>query len=94
MIGRIWRIEYKKEEKDKLIQFANKVSKPFLTSRPGNRGVFFLSQGKYWLTITFWDNKRSIAEMENDANYQNIVDEIHMLGVLVGESSTEIWEVH
>ena len=91
MIVRIWKTTFDPAKKVKLIDYANRVSLPVLSSRPGNCGTLFYSDGDEWITQTLWESLENIDALSNDPEYARIVEGIIALGVLCGEQETRVW---
>lgn len=90
MLVRIWRSTFNASEEAKLRKYANDVSLPVLSSRPGNCGVLFFSDEDLWTTITLWDSQASIDQLADDRKYHEIVNGIMALRVLGEDQTTEI----
>lgn len=91
MLVRIWRTSFDVNRKDTLVDYANKTSLPVLSSRPGNRGVVFYSDGGQWTTLTIWENQAAIDRLDDDPEYSRIVDGILALGVLGDDQETTVF---
>ena len=93
MLARIWRTRFREDRLDDLTRFANEISLPMLSARPGCHGVEFLSHGDEFLTITYWSDEAAIAATESDPGYVAIVAKIVAQGFLVGDSETTVFTV-
>ena len=91
MLVRIWRTSFDVNGKDKLVEYANRTSLPVLSSRPGNRGVIFYSDGDRWTTLTIWESQQAIDRLDDDPEYARIVDGILALGVLGDDQETAVF---
>ncbi|MCG8690623.1 MAG: hypothetical protein MI806_05395 [Minwuiales bacterium] len=91
MLVRIWRTSFDVSRKNKLVDYATGTSLPVLSSRPGNRGVIFYSDGDQWTTLTVWENRQAIDRLDDDPEYARIVDGIMALGVLGNDQDTAVF---
>lgn len=91
MLVRICKSSFDPAKKDKLIDYANRVSLAVLSSRPGNCGTLFYSDGDEWITQTIWESQEDIDALSNDPEYARIVEGIIALEVLCGEQETRVW---
>jgi len=91
MLARIWHTTFSEANKEKLVEYATETSFPALSSRPGNRGVFFFSNGDEWITLTLWQDKGSIEKLADDPEYNRIVEGILALDVLGSDQKTTVW---
>ncbi|MCM2293998.1 hypothetical protein NAC44_16860 [Allorhizobium sp. BGMRC 0089] len=89
MIVRIWRTRFDPKGKDRLVAYANDVSLPVLSTRSGVKGVFFAAKDDQWITTTFWQSQADIDRLDDDQDYQRIVEGILALGVLGSDQSVE-----
>lgn len=92
MIARIWQTSFDRSQKQRLMDYSNRASLPILSSRPGNRGVFFYSRGDQFSVLTLWDDEHSIEQLKYDPAYERIVSGILALGVLGEEQTVELYE--
>lgn len=90
MLVRIWKTDYDPAGFDRLNEYANRVSLPALSSRPGNRGVLFYQRDGQWWTLTIWENQAAIDALAGDKVYQETVAGILALDVLGKDQSVEI----
>lgn len=90
MLVRVWNTTYDVNQTAKLVDYANRVSLPVLSSRPGNCGVFFFSDSARWTTLTLWSNQQSIDDLEQDPEYAKIVEGIMALGILGDQHDTQV----
>lgn len=91
MLVRVWRTSFDASQRAKLVDYANRVSLPVLSSRPGNRGVIFYADGDCWTTLTIWDDQESIDRLDGDPEYGRIVAGILDLDVLGDSQETEVF---
>ena len=91
MLVRLWTTTFNADQKERLVDYANRVSLPVLASRPGNRGVLFFSDADVWTTLTLWDDQACIDKLAVDAEYTSIVEGIMALNVLGTEQATTVW---
>lgn len=91
MIARMWKTTFNEVDKDKLVEYANEVSLPVLSSWAGNHGVSFFSSGDEWITLTYWQDQASVDGLADDPEYARIVDGILALGLLGGDQVTTVW---
>lgn len=94
MIARLWKTTFDTSSKTRLIDYANQVSLPVLSSRPGNRGVFFFSHEDEWITLTLWDDQAALNTLAIDPEYAKIVDGLMDLNVLGTQQKTSVFEYH
>jgi len=92
MLTRVWRTRFRQDRLDELTRFANEVSIPVLSARPGYLGFELLSSGGDWLTITYWEDQRSIDATESSPEYHTIVEKIQAQGFLIGSPETIVYE--
>lgn len=92
MLVRIWKTDFDPAGFERLNDYANTVSLPALSSRPGNRGVLFYQRDSLWWTLTIWENRAAIDALADDEVYQETVAGILALDVLGKDQSVEIYE--
>ena len=88
MIVRQWKTTFDESRKTELVAYANEVSLPTLSTRPGCVGVAFLSSGNRWITQTIWRNQASIDALAEDKDYDRIVDGIQHGTVMIANNLT------
>lgn len=91
MIVRMWKTSFDVTQKSKLATYANNVSLPVLSSRPGCHGVIFCSDHDSWITMTLWEDQASIDALDDDPEYEKIVDGILALDILGDHQETNIY---
>ena len=89
---RIWKTDYDPAGHDRLMQYANTVSLPALSGRPGNRGVLFYIREGYMEVLTLWQDQAAIDALEADPVYAETVAGIRALEVLGREQSVEVFD--
>lgn len=93
MITRIWRTDFDEARLDELQRFAEDVSAPMFGRLPGCLGYVYAVTGSTWVTQTYWESERHIAEAEASSLYRDVVDRILAAGFLGGEQTTEVLTV-
>ena len=93
MIVRIWRTRFDPTRLVELQEFADSISTPMFQSMPGCAGQIHANDGSTWITQTFWETPAAIAAAEASERYRETVAAIIDTGVLVGESTTEMFTV-
>ena len=91
MLVRVWKTTFDLNQKSKLVDYANNVSLPVLSTRPGNLGVMFYTENDHWVTLTLWKDHSAIDRLNTDQEYARIVEGILELGVLGDSQETTIY---
>lgn len=94
MLIRLWRTSFKLTQKQRLVEYANNISLPVLSSRAGNCGVFFYSEGDQWTTMTLWEDQQSIDDLAGDPEYRQTVEGLLALNVLGDDQQTDVYELN
>jgi heme-degrading monooxygenase HmoA len=94
MLARIWRTTLDLNRIGDYERFAIERSLPMFKDQPGFQGVLFARQTADCAVITFWDRPAAIEALESSPSYLATVDEINQTGVLVGDASVEILDIH
>jgi heme-degrading monooxygenase HmoA len=94
MLARIWRTKLDISRIGDYERFATQRSLPMFKDQPGFLGVLFARQEADCVVITFWDQPDSIEALESSPVYLATVAEINQTGVLVGEASVEVLDIH
>ncbi len=93
VVTRIWRTGFDESRLDELQRFAEEVSAPMFGRLPGCLGYVYAVTGSTWVTQTFWESEKHVAEAEASSLYRDVVDRILAAGFLDGEQTTEVLAV-
>jgi heme-degrading monooxygenase HmoA len=94
MIMRIWRTQVDPSRAADYERFAAEQSLPMFRAQPGFQGLLFGRHDRDRVVMTLWDDDAAADALERSASYRDTVARITATGFLVGESSTERFEVH
>lgn len=93
MIVRVWRTRIDESRADDYREFARDRSVPMFCSQPGFAGVLFGARDGERAVITIWADRTAAEALSNSESYQTTVAAIGASGLLIGESSVEIFEL-
>lgn len=95
MLIRLWRTGVEEGRVDDLVRFAHDRSLPMFQSHEGCLGVLFAGgSDDGFLTVTLWPDADAITDLERSESYRAVVAEIMTSGLLAGEQTTQVLEVH
>lgn len=93
MIFRIWRTQIMPGRKAEFEHFANTRSLPMFKQQQGFLGVVFMHTEKDSVTLSIWEDKQAVEALTASETYQATVKDILASGLLMGEQTTEVFEV-
>ena len=93
MLVRIWKVGLAPAKGTELEVFANNISLPMFQAQRGCLGVFFTRTETECATITIWESKQAIKEMEDSPAYQQVVQQIEQSGILGDNPQNQVFSV-
>jgi heme-degrading monooxygenase HmoA len=95
VIVRIWRTRIDPARSEEYESFASERSLPMFRSQPGFRGVLFASGDETErAVVSFWENTGAVEELGRSPTYRETVDALLASGILTGEQTVEVLDVH
>jgi heme-degrading monooxygenase HmoA len=95
VIVRIWRTGIDAARAEDYERFARERSLPMFRSQTGFRGVMFASGGgSQRVVLSFWENPGAVAALDESPSYRETVAALLATGILTGEQSVEVLDVH
>ena len=95
MVARIWRTGVKPERFEEYERFAQERSLPMFLEQRGFIGALFIrEEADRAAVLTLWENEKAVVELEASPLYRKTVEVILGSGLLAGEQSVEVFEVH
>jgi heme-degrading monooxygenase HmoA len=93
-VVRIWRTGVDPQQISSYKRFAQSKSLPMFRAHAGFLGVFFTHRDDgLHAVITLWQDRASVEALEESPIYLQTVRELESSGLLVGESSVEVFDV-
>ena len=93
MIIRVWRTKIDSTRMSEYEQFAQEQSLPMFRRQPGLVGVLFSGRQRDRAVLSMWRDLASVEALAHSATYQETVEQLNATGLLVGETSLEVFEV-
>ncbi len=93
MIIRIWKTKIQSTRMAEYETFAQKYSLPMFRKQLGFLGVIFLGKHKDRAVLTIWKDQSSVDALAHSYTYQETSAKLSITGVLVGQTSVEVFEV-
>jgi heme-degrading monooxygenase HmoA len=94
MIARIWRTTVDSQRAADYEDFARTVSLPMFRQQQGYAGVIMGRSGDSCIVMTLWHSKSDVDALDRSRSYKNAVQQILAKGFLLGEQTTEAFDVH
>ncbi len=95
MVARIWRTGVKPERFEEYERFARERSLPMFREHRGFIGVLFMREATDRAAVlTLWEDEKAVEGLEASPLYRQTVEAILGSGLLAGEQSVELFEVH
>lgn len=94
MILRIWRAELHPGRLAQYEEFAREQSLPMFRKQRGLLGVMFSRASNCALVLTLWENQGAISTLEASPTYRDTVTRIHQAGLVRGNGTVELFDVH
>jgi heme-degrading monooxygenase HmoA len=95
VIVRIWRTCIDPARADEYERFAAERSLPMFRAQEGYRGVLFTTAGDDTrAVVSFWEDAAALEALDRSESYRETVDALVATGLLGGEQSVELLEVH
>jgi heme-degrading monooxygenase HmoA len=95
VIVRIWRTGIDPARTEDYERFTRERSLPMFRSQAGFRGVLFASGDETErVVLSFWENAGAVAALDGSPSYGETVDALLASGILTGEQSVEVLDVH
>ncbi len=95
MILRIWRTELNQARLDEYARFERERSLPMFREQRGLVGVLFLREGPdRAVALTIWEDLAAVEALRDSVTYQHTAGALMESGLLMGEPSVELFEVH
>ncbi len=100
MIARLWKTSIAPGQAAAYEAFARDVSLPMFRAQPGFVGCVMGrdpdpdgNSGRAWV-LTLWRDQAAVDALAASPNYRSTVDAILVAGLLAGEQTTEVSEIH
>ncbi len=93
-ILRIWRTRVDEQRLADYDRFAREKSQPMFHRQDGFLGVLFARSGPDAVVVTLWQDDAALARLGTSSSYGETVDEIAGSGLLFGDASVEVFELH
>ena len=95
MIVRIWRTRVDPARTGEYERFADERSLPMFRQQTGFRGVLFASGEKTERAVlSFWEDAAALEALGRSPTYRETVDALVASGILTGEQTVEVLDVH
>ena len=94
MIVRIWRTRVDPEREEEYERFTQEHSLPMFHQQRGLLGVLLLHGPEEWAALTMWESMAAVEALESSPTYAKTVHRLEGSGLLTGEQSVEVFEVH
>ena len=95
LIMRIWTTRIHSDREADYRAFANSRSRAMFRLQAGCLGVVLLhGANDEYGACSFWRSAADIEALEASAAYQETVAALHATGILLGEASVRVYEVH
>ncbi len=91
---RIWRTNVDPLRVTEYERFAQDVSLPMFRAQQGFLGVLFAGAGPPRAVLSFWKDQHAVDALASSPSYGETVARILATGMLAGETTTEILELH
>ena len=93
-ILRIWRTRVDERRLAEYDRFARDKSQSMFHRQDGFLAVLFARTGPDAVVVTLWQDEAALARLGTSSSYADTVDEIAGSGLLVGDASVEVFELH
>lgn len=94
MLARIWTTSIDPAQAEAYEQFARRVSLPMFQAQAGFKGIFMLRREEKCLVVSLWEDQTAVDQLALSETYNNTVARILAQGFLVGEQTTETFDLH
>lgn len=94
MIARLWRTGIRPGRAEAYEAFARQVSLPMFREQPGFAGCVMGRDGDSAWVLTLWRDRAAVEALGRSPGYRATVEAILAAGLLAGEQTTELSEVH
>lgn len=93
MIVRTWQTAIDPDRVDEFEAFVNTYSLPMFKLQPGCLGVLVSRDGRMTTTLSLWEDRASIDQLDTSTTYQETVERILATELLRGEQTVKIYPV-
>jgi heme-degrading monooxygenase HmoA len=94
MLIRIWRTQIDEARAPEYEAFARQRSLPMFKAQQGFAGVLFARDSASCAVISFWRDAAAADALARSACYHDTVSALAATGMLIGEASVEVFELH
>ncbi len=94
MIVRIWRTQVDPTREEEYERFTQEHSLPMFHQQKGLLGVLLLHGPEDRAALTMWESVAAVEALESSSTYAETVHRLEGSGLLMGEHSVEVFEVH
>jgi heme-degrading monooxygenase HmoA len=94
MLIRIWRTQIDEARAPEYEAFARRRSLPMFRGQQGFAGVLFARDAASCAVISFWRDAAAVDALARSASYHDTASALAATGMLVGETSVEVFELH
>ena len=91
---RVWRAPIDEKRADEYERFARDRSLPMFRRQEGFLGVLFARAREECVVVTVWRDEDAVARLAASPSYQETVAAISASGLLVGDASAEVYNLH
>ena len=94
MLIRIWRTHMDEARAPEYEAFVRQHSLPMFRAQPGFAGVLFARDAASCAVISCWRDAAAVDAFARSASYHDTATALAATGMLVGEASVEVFELH
>jgi heme-degrading monooxygenase HmoA len=94
MLIRIWRTQIDEARAPDYEAFARERSLPMFRAQEGFAGVLFARDAASCVVISLWRDAAAVDALAGSTSYQDTATALAATGMLVGEASVEVFELH
>jgi heme-degrading monooxygenase HmoA len=93
-VARIWRTQIDVARSDDYERFVAERSLPMFKQQVGFEGVLFLRSGADCAVVTLWRDREAVSVLEESHSYNATASALGASGILAGEASLEVLDLH
>ena len=93
MIVRTWQTAIDPDRVNEFEAFVNTYSLPMFKLQPGCLGVLVSRDGRMATTLSFWEDRASIDQLDTSTTYKETVERILATELLRGDQTVKIFPV-
>ena len=94
MIARLWKTGLKPGRTAAYEAFAREISLPMFREQDGFLGCIMSRHDDQGIVLTFWRDEAAVETLKHSPSYRATVERILAAGLLAGDQSTDVSEVH